>query len=720
MEKVKTKGLIKKIAGIGLALTLCFTGLALVGCGKDGQDGENGAFWYTGVEAPTDEGKDGDFYIDTDDYVLYQKVDGKWEVLINNFGKPGENGENGESGEAGADGNMWHVGTTYPVTANVNDIFLNKETFDIYQYNGSEWEYLGNIKGESNENEDSTVVVDSANFMHLSFDDVSTCFGNLINNQYENLFDEPFFAWLKTLHETYGAKFSLYAYNSSLNNVSNKYAKDFFNAKDWLKIGLHAEDASSSFANSTYEQGFNSWNKFVDNVTRITGSYLSVDRMPRLHTFAGSEEALKGMRDANYGAIGFLSADDSRNSYYLDRKTNDYLYLNDHVTDYENGLVFVATDLRTDWFNGTSASYDYREPTKDNVYDELVERYTNVDYANSISSYILFGHEWQLYNGTSLTETRAKWFEDACKFANDYNIKFDYSQNKSFKPTSYDIYPTGQASTEIQATFAGEDVEIYNNISDMEFTKGKSLLGNAQGITNSTGRAACISGCLKVSGGELISLLDTIPDLQYSISEFTTYTMNSGTLTSGGQNSTQWLNENIKLQDDTKYIMIAFRNGDGSEDFTDEQINLLSQCLTVSKIEIGNAVYGGTSMDVVENISDMDFVIGKTFSGNASGISDTVGRAACVTACLKVNGGETLTLVENIDGLQYAICEFSSSIMTADNIVDGGQSSAQWLTGPIVLQDTTQYIIIAFKNGEGLEDFTEEQASLLSQCLIIS
>lgn len=114
MEKQteKRRGILKKIAGATLALTLCFTGVALAGC-KDGEDGENGkdgAQWHTGIETPTNQGVDGDFYIDTDDYILYQKINGEWVIITEDFGKPGESGLPGDDGETpyiGSNGNWW-------------------------------------------------------------------------------------------------------------------------------------------------------------------------------------------------------------------------------------------------------------------------------------------------------------------------------------------------------------------------------------------------------------------------------------------------------------------------------------------------------------------------------------------------------------------------------------------------------------------------------------
>ena len=666
LEKIKKKGLRKTLFTTVMSMGVLF-GCAgmLVGCGEAGPKGDTGATGPAGPQGVagssflTDEGvpastygANGDVYLDTTTFNLYKKVDSVWTEIGNIKGGQGATGPAGPQGSQGvqgiqgiqgvpgANGSMWFTGTEVTGTGagievtventKVGDIYFNTTSCDLYQCVAENtWDWLSNLKGEqgiqgetgSNGKDGVDVgVLDNMSFMHISFDDVTTCFNNLKNNGYTSLYEEPFFNWLKTLHDNYGAKFSLYAYNDSLTSLPNTYAEEFLQAKDWLKIGLHATNSSSNFGSSTYEQGKTAWNTFVDNVTRITGTYLSVDRMPRLHTFAGSEEALKGMRDANYGAIGFLSADDARNSYYFEDEITTYLYSNDHITDYKNGLTFVATDLRTDWFAGTSASNEYREPTKDNVYDELVERYTNVEYANSISSYILFGHEWQFYNGTTLTETGKKYFEDACKFANEYNINFDYSQNKAFNPTPYDIYPQtttaggntggeeGQEPTVTTVKYGNIELQIVDSISEMVFEKGYSVPGGASsGFGDSsnpvTGRAACITKVLAVNGGETIDFVSNLAEvfgstnLSWAMLEFTEAPFSGDTLSYKGVSSSTtnsqqkaacgylWLTGDTSshtLHSDTKYVIIAFKNGDGSVDFTTEQLEKLSQCLTIS------------------------------------------------------------------------------------------------------------------------------------------
>ena len=269
-------------------------------------------------------------------------------------------------------------------------------------------------------------------YIHLSFDDVSLCFKNLSTGEYTCLFDEPFFARLKELHEEYGARFSLYTYNDVLNGVPNSFANQFATSSDWLKIGFHSNASGLSLANASYEQGMEYWNIFVANVERICGTTDSLDRLPRLEYFAGSQQALLGMRDANLGALGFLSADDNRLSYYFDDSIMTYLYDNDYIKDESNDLIFLSTDLRADWFYSFSTSNVYKKPFKSNVKEELEYRNASAAFEKSFESLIIFTHEWLVYNGNSIN-SKFDSVTQACEFAKEKGIAFDYAQSKVYK-----------------------------------------------------------------------------------------------------------------------------------------------------------------------------------------------------------------------------------------------------------------------------------------------
>lgn len=257
-------------------------------------------------------------------------------------------------------------------------------------------------------------------YMHIAIDDVSNCLLRLKNTEYTSLYDEPFFAWLKKLHNSYGAKFSLYTYVNVLEHVPDTYKEEFAEAKDWLKISLHAEDAASSYAdvNLTHDYGRTIWKQFAENVFRITGTYQSIDRMPKLEGSAGSKEVLLGMKDAvsdsgyKYGAIGCLADKIQANGQTL--FTDDF-YIDD-------GFVFVSTDIV---FGGLDA--------------DPVKRQEQYGAAASMHSCIALLHEGQVYDENGFIadangnmEFLKSQVEELCKFANEKGIKFNYPQTRNF------------------------------------------------------------------------------------------------------------------------------------------------------------------------------------------------------------------------------------------------------------------------------------------------
>lgn len=271
------------------------------------------------------------------------------------------------------------------------------------------------------------------NYVHMSFDDVSFCITNLLNNKsvFTSIFNEPFIAKLKYFHDKYGAVFSLYVMGTELAQLGDTFKKDFIKNSHWLKLGLHSW-SNSDYANTTSEQAKNDWDNFITSAYTATGGVNSIDRMPRLHKFVGNLDSLRAMRDTSCGAIGFLSTDDSRNTYYMTENQNTYLRTHDKYVDTANGLIFYSTDMRLDWFvDGFTSDYNYDTPIMSTPYDELKYRYGTPLMADKYTSLIVFTHEWQIYSSSYvLNDLMVKMVEQVCSFALDYGYNFDYPQNR--------------------------------------------------------------------------------------------------------------------------------------------------------------------------------------------------------------------------------------------------------------------------------------------------
>lgn len=138
------KGVMVGLLGVTLGLGC----LGLAGC----TTGNNGSRWFCGVDTPTNQGQNGDYYLDTDDYILYNKREGQWRVVMTDFGKPGDDGSGaaGQEGKPGKDGSNILFGVDVPsdTQGKDGDMYLDKSNWDVYEKVEGAWSKSGNIKGD--------------------------------------------------------------------------------------------------------------------------------------------------------------------------------------------------------------------------------------------------------------------------------------------------------------------------------------------------------------------------------------------------------------------------------------------------------------------------------------------------------------------------------------------------------------------------------------------
>lgn len=167
--------------------------------GADGEDGADGATWLFGAVAPTNQGKNGDWYLNTATYDVYQKSSNAWSKTGNikgatgaqgpkgdkgdtgeqgpqglkgdtgaqgpqgekgdtgaqgpqgekgETGAQGPKGDTGEQGPKGEDGSEWLFGGVVPTDeGKTGDWYLNTSNFDVYSKATGSWVKTGNIKG---------------------------------------------------------------------------------------------------------------------------------------------------------------------------------------------------------------------------------------------------------------------------------------------------------------------------------------------------------------------------------------------------------------------------------------------------------------------------------------------------------------------------------------------------------------------------------------------
>ena len=286
---------------------------------------------------------------------------------------------------------------------------------------GTEEEWLLSLKGE---NGTGSLVSRDRKYVHFSFDDVFTVNADIFNNQniYTSIFQNPFFNFLKQLHDTYGAVFSLYCFHNNttntgfnLNSMPTKFSNEFQENLHWLKFGFHSASSNVSYGSTfgTAVKGKTDYDLFVSGALKICNNVDIIDRMPRLHQFGGTIEATTAMRDTFCGPIGFLTADDNRDSYYLTTEQSTYINTHEKIYDNTNFLKFGKTETRFESVTMSTWLPTLRTKEKANMTNEL----------------ICFTHEAQLYsNGNMIVAMQNKIIE-FCEWVKLNNYNWDFPQN---------------------------------------------------------------------------------------------------------------------------------------------------------------------------------------------------------------------------------------------------------------------------------------------------
>ena len=112
----------------------------------------------------------------------------------------------------------------------------------------------------------------SKGFLHFSFDDTIYTLKDIIDKSYDSIFEQPFFAVLKDLHNRFGAVFSCYCFlDYKVDGEVIFSLEDFVEPKfgelkenlSWLKFGLHSKDSETNYSNGTEENVKVDYDRFI-------------------------------------------------------------------------------------------------------------------------------------------------------------------------------------------------------------------------------------------------------------------------------------------------------------------------------------------------------------------------------------------------------------------------------------------------------------------------
>ena len=229
-----------------------------------------------------------------------------------------------------------------------------------------------------------------AHHVHFSFDDIQHCITSLFAGNYSSVWNHPFFALLKTWHETYGATFSLLLFTTCFRNITNKFASELGAAADWLKWSLHGNDYSESGT----ADGAADWTAMVNAVITLTGNPDAIERHTRLSSFTGSTANITAMRNCRFGVVCLSGSEtEVRLSYNFDANEQKYMYNYNVYFQSLTNLHFVRS------------------------YERFDSKVWSSTYATNIANYVngrdfseFFIHEYSLFNSSYQIQSTAQTF----------------------------------------------------------------------------------------------------------------------------------------------------------------------------------------------------------------------------------------------------------------------------------------------------------------------
>lgn len=248
------------------------------------------------------------------------------------------------------------------------------------------------------------------NIFSLSFDDTILLFKDIYENNYKSIFQNQTLNWFQESHKKYGVVISCYVYyendDFNLSRFPSKYKKQFEKNSDWLRFGFHILNSKTDYRKGEIK---NNYIKTVNQLERIVGDK-SIDNVIRLQMFQGSKNNIKELvQYSNQPIKGLLTADDNRQSYYLSKNNNSFIYCHDELYDSSMNLFFFSTDFRTEYVNNINKKLK-----------ELDKKCLN----NQRDDLVVFSHEWALN-----IENKEK-IEKVCKYVFNKNYRFVFFEDE--------------------------------------------------------------------------------------------------------------------------------------------------------------------------------------------------------------------------------------------------------------------------------------------------
>ena len=183
----------------------------------------------------------------------------------------------------------------------------------------------------------------------FTVDDNIRFFKEICEGGHGSIFEHPYLAMYKRLHERYGVKVQLNLFyeceDFCLSDMTDTYKEEWKSSSDWLKMSFHSRlENVRPYENSDYNVVFTDSAKVNAEILRFAGEK-SLAKTTTIHYCALTDNGIDAVKANGYkGLLGLYSAGDSpRVSYQNTAKESERLIEGELVKS--EGMTYGAIDI---------------------------------------------------------------------------------------------------------------------------------------------------------------------------------------------------------------------------------------------------------------------------------------------------------------------------------------------------------------------------------------
>ncbi len=209
----------------------------------------------------------------------------------------------------------------------------------------------------------------------------------ITENKYESMFEHPYLAMYKRLHDELGLKVQLNLFyrtiggDFDLSQMSDAYYHEWEQNADWLKLSFHSEwENMKPYEFSGYDEVYEHCKNVHEQIVRFASPAALADTTT-IHFCLATPDGLRALSDNNVkGLLGLFGSNETpRTSYEMRPEQASQLRAGKMVI--ENGITFAPIDVILNMYSAERIVELLSQKTdRDGIWVMIHEQFFYADY----------------------------------------------------------------------------------------------------------------------------------------------------------------------------------------------------------------------------------------------------------------------------------------------------------------------------------------------------